>query len=204
MKHKIYCLKINQKMLFSNGCDYWPYDRTYIIHNDDFHLAPRLYRYYFYMPLTAYLLKALNRIEVKAHREISVDRNDTKLQYVKGSSTGQFTWIDDPNNWRLLIPTHVKGKYENNKAVASFLQYVTTKSIHAGHNVSIELPQISLHTPKRDIEFFCAICTNLPQFYHGECKLGTYSCNLNIDTELPFDDHFRRSLAKSIEEAGGD
>lgn len=205
MKHKMYCLKISQKMLHLPNFDYWPYDRMYLIHIDDFHVAPLMYRYYFHMPLTPKLLEVLNRIEIEAHREITVSRNDAKFNYIKGKSAGQFQWIDNPNEWRIISPTHVRGKYKNSKAVASLLEYVTTSAIQShNHNEKIELPQIALHTPKREIGFFCAICANLPQFHEGKCRPGTHQCKLKIDTELPFDDHFRRALKKSAEEAGGD
>lgn len=192
-------------MLDTQDFDYWPYDRTYLIHNDDFHIAPHMYRYYFHMPLTPRLLEVINHIEIEAYREITVDRNDEKLKYAKGNFRGQFAWIDNPEEWRILVPTHVKGRYKNKKAVASFLEYISTKAIQSdSHNQTIELPQIALHTPQREIEFFCAICTNLPQFHDGECRPGTHECKIKIDTSLPFDDHFRKALRKSVEEAGGE
>jgi len=204
-QRKIYCLKVSQKMLDTPIATYWPYDRAYLIHRDDFHVAPHMFRYYFHMALTPELLHVLNRVEVNAHRTMSLVRDDEKFKYVKGTSQGQFTWIDDPENWKILVPTHVKGRYKNNKAVASFIQYFSTNAINAyHHNDKIELPQVSLHTPKRDIEFFCAICTNLTQYHEGACKPATQSCKQKIDTELPFDDHFRRALRKSVEEAGGE
>lgn len=205
MNKQIYCIKINQKLLQDAKFDYWPYDRSYLVHKDNIHIAQHMFRYYFYLPLTSGMLTALNKIEVNNHRHITVARDDSQFKYVKGEVRGQFNWIEDPTEWTVIVPTHVKGRYKNNVAVASFIEYVTTKAINSDyHNRKIELPQISLHTPKREIEFFCAICTNLPNFYHGECGPGKQSCKRNIDTELPFDDHFRKALKRSVEEAGGE
>lgn len=205
MKQKIYCIKINQKMLNDPQFTYWPYDRSYLIHKDNMEVAPRMFRYYFYLPLNSRLLKVLNKIEINAYREIPVSRDDEKSTYRRGSSTGQFNWIKEPEEWTIIIPTHVKGKYKNNKAVSSFLEYISTKAITTHqHNSRIDLPQISLHTPKREINFFCAVCSNLPQFYHDECKPGTLTCKRKVDTELPYDPHFRLALKRSIEEAGGE
>jgi hypothetical protein len=151
------------------------------------------------------MLTALNKVVINKHRHITITRDDSQFEYVKREVRGQFNWIEEPTEWTVIVPTHVKGRYKNNIAVASFIEYVTTKAINSDyHNRKIELPQISLHTPKREIEFFCAICTNLPNFYHGECGPGKQSCKRNIDTELPFDDHFRKALNRSVEEAGGE
>ncbi len=201
---KIYCIKISQKYITDPQFDYWPYDRSYLIHKDNFHIAPFMFRYYFYMQLTPEMLRALNNIEVKAHREITTIRNDSKFEYVRGSSTGQFNWIENATEWFLMVPTHVTGMYRDKKAVASLLAYISTRAIkQEHHNKKVELPQISLKTPTRDIKFFCATCTNITNFYEGDCKAGTSSCKLHVDAELPFDENFRLALKRSAIEAGG-
>jgi hypothetical protein len=195
---EIICVKIAQRALpGAGGYQYFPYDRVYLMPQELRPTAIRMFRYFFELELDAGLLAALNHLSIAHERKITVERNDVQLQ---GKDSGKIPNIGHPEAWRLIVPTHIKGRRREEKSEAAaeeaVLMYQFSKVLRrsATSNSAASLPRISLHTPYRDIPLFCAVCTKILDFHDNKCTPGKGTCAKNAEAILPADTYFHEVL----------
>jgi len=210
MPKTIYCVKLCQRQVQGNeelGTKtpylYFPYDRFYLMKRNDLPLAQKMFRYFFMLPLDEDLRQAIKNVRVDKTRTISQLRNDNLFEYIVVSAGGYISWLTDLNEWMIVVPTHVRGRYKDREAINSFVGYVQSQAVFRNIDKEINMPQVTLFTPTREIGLFCAVCTNIMDYYEGKCRPGTQLCLKNVDTELPYDSYNARSEKQSSEEVGG-
>lgn len=221
MTPQVICIKIAQSRLPVSGSgtdahtyQYFPFDRVYVTPMEFFPALPRLFRYFFYMPLDAETFNALNAISVESIRTLPVARDDEKSKPQVLEDKRKFgvlrRLIKSPASWTLVVPTHIKGRFkkEKMKAIleASQVMYTFSRVLKGSgsRNRSTIMPRIALHTPHRDIPVACAVCDHLPSFHAGDCNPGRADCAQHAHVELPPDDHFRQIVWQATAETGNE
>ncbi len=211
MKNKIICVRIAQRVLRTNTtADYtkFPFDRVYL---SKVHLKPyfkQLFRYYLSMPLDAPLLDALNQLAITTKKETTVRRDDKRAEGVPQNSNNQGfrDLIQSPDDWVMVVPTHVKTRYQNAKRytnpIGSELGYILSRALVPPYNAGVRLPQITLHTPHRTIPIICGVCKNNLDLHEGKCIPGRPSCKSKVRVNLRLDSYNSDTAAQSVEESG--
>lgn len=218
MQPQVICFKIAQSRLpkpknEAHSFQYFPFDRVYITPMEFFPALPRLFRYFFYMPLDEEMFNGLNALSVTSMRTIPVMRDDEKFKpqvFDEKQKTGVLRrLIKSPASWTLVVPTHIKGRFRKDKMKsileASQVVYTFSKILKpSSRNPDAKMPRIALHTPHRDIPVSCAVCDHLPSFHAGDCTPGRGNCVHHANIELPPDDHFRQIVWQSAKETGNE
>ncbi len=212
MKDHIFCVRIAQRVLPEEaacGYKHFPFERVYLAQH---RLAPqfrKLFRYYLSLTLDESLLGALNTLAVTKEREIRHQRDDGKLQgATRKNPRDAFNGvIQNPADWLMVVPTHVRTKYKDEKEhkypESSELGYLLSRTIIAGFNETVRMPQIALHTPKRTIPILCGVCKHNLDLHAGKCLPGRPSCADKIKVVLRLDKHNSDTTAQSVNETGG-
>lgn len=221
MTPQVICIKIAQARLpreakrsGTHSYQYFPFDRVYVTPMEFFPALPRLFRYFFYMPLDVESFNALNDLTVESVRTLTVERDDEKSKpqaLEDKQKTGVLRrLIKSPASWTLVIPTHIKGRFKKDKMKAileaSQVMYMFSKVLKGsyGRNANTMMPRIALHTPQRDIPVACAVCDHLPSFHAGDCNPGRGDCAKHAQIVLPPDDHFRQVVWQASTETGNE
>jgi len=193
---EILCVKIAQREIKGGtGYQYFPYDRVYLVPRELRATVFRMFRYFFEMDLDNDLLAALTLLKVTHERTITVDRDDKKLE---GKREGDELTdrVVCPEEWLLIVPTHIKGRKKEDKRESakeeSVLMYRFSKVLQrsSASNAKARMPRISLHTPYKEIPLFCAVCTRILDFHDNKCSPGKGMCSKNAETILPADAYF--------------
>lgn len=211
MKDKILCVRIAQRVLPEEaacGYTHFPFERVYL---GKHHLAPqfrKLFRYYLSLTLDTHLLGALNTLFITQEKETRHRRDDNKLQGTPRNNRDAFgNLIQNPAEWLLVVPTHVRTNYKNEKEYkhpeSSELGYLLSQTITSGYNEKVRMPQIALHTPKRTIPILCGVCKHNLDLHAGKCLPGRPSCANKIKVTLRLDKHNSDTTAQSVNETGG-
>jgi len=203
MSDHILCVRIAQRVLATEDVTQYsrfPFDRVYLGKK---HLTPQfdsLFRYYLSLPLDRPLLAALCNLHVTRVRETRVKRDTAShigISKPASGIPGTFNeWIKDPEEWLMVVPTHVRavyGKAQGKEPYKSELAYFLTRAIDGNHNRKVQLPNITLTTPTRKIPLLCAMCKNVLELYAGKCVLGQPACARYAKIRVAYDDHNKKS-----------
>ena len=163
----IHCLKINQSALK------FPFDRIYLLPNDQKNLVKRLFRYSLSTPLTGQIREDLRTLNInKTH----------VIERLRGSLTGKNTntsldiMIDD--RWLIVVPTYLIPVTKDPEHKGAYrLAYMFAQNVTQSNTFNTERPRVQLQTPIKTVPFICAICAALPAYYVNECSFGTTECH---------------------------
>jgi hypothetical protein len=187
----IYCVKIRQKKISLTrtdkrvvGIKFFPFDRFYLISQDDTDTIQKIFQYFFYLKLTDELVAIISRYNFEEIRLIPAVDRPTIIPGVE-SELSEKVWntlLTIPHT--IIVPTYPlyirKKVNENDKNNAIPAYYMTKAIMSALDNTELLLPQIGLHTPQRDVQLICAICQNYPGYCVAECSPGRGTCRQHI------------------------
>lgn len=182
----IYCVKLRQQKLHkASKMSYFPFDRFYLVPKADRNLADKMFRYFFYMDLSGDMIEAITgygykhlRIIPALGRPVSTQAIDKELAPV---------WDDlIAGNFVLIVPTYpqrtrTKEVDPDPNEKPAVPAYYMSQAVRAADNASLILPQIGIHTPRRDVPLICAICRNYTDYCENECSPGRGSCKQHIE-----------------------
>ena len=181
----IYCVKLRQKQLsnISSGILYFPYDRFYLIPKKQKDLMYKMFQYFFYLPASSATVTAISGYTYKQLRIIpAIERPKTisdKETLIRNTTQ---IWDNLINNeFMIIIPTYPK---RINKTSQTAPAYYMTEALLPGSNHKINLPQVGIHTPTRDIPLICAVCKNYIGYCENECAPGGGTCKKSIEITI--------------------
>jgi hypothetical protein len=184
----IYCVKLRQKKLpKSSKINYFPFDRFYLVPKENRHLADKMFRYFFYMDLSDDMIKAITGYNYEHLRLIPAIGRPS---IVRGVETELAPVWDDliAGNFVLIVPTYPQRTRDKVEAGAedapAIPAYYMTQALRGADNAQLLLPQIGIHTPKRDVPLVCAVCRNYTGYCENECSPGRGTCKDKIDIPI--------------------
>lgn len=181
----IYCVKLRQKKLSRTGnFNYFPFDRFYLVPKENRPLADKMFRYFFYMELSDEMVTAIGGFNYESLRLIPAVGRPTVARGVEEEMAP--LWRDlHAGEYVMIVPTYpqrTRQKAEPDSTEAPAIPaYYMTQALKGKDNVNLLLPQIGIHTPKRDVPLICAVCRNYTGYCENECSPGRGTCKDNID-----------------------
>jgi len=211
MTDQLICVRIAQAVLpVTNAAEYskFPFDRVYLGKKELAHKIKRMFRYYMTLNLDQHLMTALGRLDVKRVKETKIIRNDAELEGVAVTNKRNYflDHIVDINDWMLVVPTHVRTIYRRpdlyEEPSQSELAYILSKAIDHNHNRQVQLPRITLVTPRRTVPILCGVCRQVLEMHAGNCLPGQPTCAFRAKVRLAYDDHNSLTSQKSVDASG--
>jgi hypothetical protein len=184
----IYCVKLRQRKLpKTSKINYFPFDRFYLVPKKDRNLADKMFRYFFYMDLSDDMITAITGYSYEHLRLIPAIGRPTIARGVEQELVP--VWDDLlAGNYVLIVPTYpqrTRDKVEAGATEAPAIPaYYMTQALRGADNAQLLLPQIGIHTPKRDVPLVCAVCRNYTGYCENECSPGRGTCKDKIDIPI--------------------
>lgn len=184
----IYCVKLRQKKLpTATKLNYFPFDRFYLIPKENRELANKMFRYFFYMDVSDEIIAAISHYQYTSLRTIPAIGRPTIARGVEAELAPIWDELIS-GDYFLVVPTYpqrtrVKGNPNAEESPATPAYYMT-QALRASDNSHVLLPQIGVHTPKRDVPLICAVCKNYSGYCENECSPGRGTCKSNIDIPI--------------------
>lgn len=184
----IYCVKLRQKKLpRTNKMSYFPYDRFYLVPKKDRNLADKMFRYFFYMDLSEDMIEAITGYHYEHLRLIPATGRPSIARAIEQELAP--VWDDlIAGSYVLIVPTYPERTRQKAAPGATeqpaIPAYYMSAAIKESDNASLLLPQIGVHTPKRDVPLICAVCRNYAGYCENECSPGRGTCKTKIEIPI--------------------
>jgi hypothetical protein len=185
----IYCVKLRQRKLpRTNKLSYFPYDRFYLVPKKDRALADKMFRYFFYMDLSEDMIEAITGYNYEHLRLIPAVGRPTIARAVEQELAPVWDTLI-AGSYVLIVPTYPQRTRKKSTDPESQEQpaipaYYMSAAIRASDNANLLLPQVGVHTPKRDVPLVCAVCRNYAGYCENECSPGRGSCIEKIEIPI--------------------
>jgi hypothetical protein len=176
----------------------FPFDRIYLIRDEDRNIVERLFRYALVLPLEDALKKRLLKVAL----DFTIDRPHHRTETYGERHATKTTPADmsrfDEGVWLVVVPLLPKW------VKAAMPRYLVAKTWYDERAVKIKGVETKkgnaspftnrafLQTPKEKIRPICVLCPRQVLHRHGECEIGQDVCYEHLP--LGLENHFQEGL----------